>query len=229
MRSGRAGGNVIQMWRIDPGPFDVGEHDPFARLQPLVRRALAAAVRGAARAARPVGFSNVTAAASRGVGSTTAGFDGGIDHRRARQRVGHRLETLGDPRTIGRHVERDRAGSGTRSPTPAAAGRSCSARDEWSVRGWWKLTPPARIWIGTAAVVSIGVDELEEVHRGSSPTCRCGSTSPWCEPGRNHMHPLSTSTSSSGIHAADGVVRRAAAPSTPRPGATGSRGRAAAA
>ena len=52
MTSGGAGGIVIQMWRIVPGPSRSASTTRLAGTDAQVRRALATAVRGAARATR---------------------------------------------------------------------------------------------------------------------------------------------------------------------------------
>ena len=177
------------MWRITPGP----SMSASTTRSPGSSRRFGAPLRPpcawppAPRA--PVGFSNVDRA---GVEARVddGRVGGGIDHRRLDERVGHRLEPLGDPRTVGRDVERDRRALELVRPRPPRPVGAVRTRDECSVRGWWKLTPPARSWIGTAAVVSIASTSSRRCTDGSSPTWRCGSTSPLVGTGHEPHAPV---------------------------------------
>ena len=116
----------------------------------------------------PVGFSNVAARASR-----RRVDDGGVPARDRsssvlRESLDHRVVALLAP-TADRPgtLERDRRESGTRWPTPAGGGRSCSGRAPWmrarvvEARTAGRGAAPA-----PRPTMSTSVDELEDVDGG---------------------------------------------------------------
>ncbi len=180
--------------------LEVGEHDSLPRLEAAVRCSLAPAVRAAAGAART----------GRVLERRCSRIEAAVDDRGVPDAVDHWRATLTRSTMASCPSFTQGRSAGTSSVTGASWNSFAHARRRrsvelgrapWMVRGWWKLAPPAASGTGTAVEVSSSSTSSRMWTAGSSPRCRCASTSPRCEPGTNHRHPLSTSASSSGVHA----------------------------